>query len=40
VLDDVTQAVAEKDPGAAISVEFRRGGSVGTVNVGLSPRTP
>ncbi len=40
VLGDVAQAVAEKDAGAAISVEFRRGGSVGTVNVGLSPRTP
>ncbi len=40
VLEDASQAVAEKDPGAAISVEFRRAGSGGTVNVGLSPRTP
>lgn len=40
VPDDVTQAAAEKDPGAAVSVEFRRAGSAGTVNVGLSPRTP
>jgi len=40
VPDDVTQAAAEKDPGAAVSVEFRRAGNVGTVNVGLAPRTP
>jgi len=40
VLDDVSQAVAEKDPDAAVGVEFRRAGSGGTVNVSLSPRTP
>lgn len=40
VLDDASQAVAEKDPGAAVSVEFRRAGTGGTVNLGLSPRTP
>lgn len=40
VLDDVTQAVAEQDPGAAISVEFRRAGGGGTANLALSPRTP
>lgn len=40
VLDDVSQTLAEKDPGAAISVEFRRADGGGTVNVALSPRMP
>jgi S1-C subfamily serine protease len=40
VPDDLYQALAEKDPGAALSVEFRRNGNAGTVNVPLSPRTP
>jgi serine protease Do len=40
VPDDLYQAVAEKDPGAALSVEFRRNGNAGTVNVALPPRTP
>lgn len=40
VPDDLYQAVAEKDPGGALSVEFRRSGNSGTVNVALSPRTP
>jgi S1-C subfamily serine protease len=40
VPDDLYQALAEKDPGAALSVEFRRSANAGTVNVALSPRTP
>ena len=40
VSDDQYQAVAEKDAGGALSIEFRRGGNTGTVNVPLSPRTP
>ena len=40
VLDDAVQAVAEKDPGATISVEFRRAGNTATATVVLSPRTP
>jgi len=40
VPDDLYQAVAEKEPSAAVSIEFRRSGSTGTVNVALSPRTP
>jgi S1-C subfamily serine protease len=40
VPDDLYQAVAEKDSGAALPIEFRRSGNAGTVNVPLSPRIP
>jgi S1-C subfamily serine protease len=40
VPDDLVQAVAEKNPGATISIEFRRAPGGGTVNVGLSPPRP
>jgi len=39
-LEDAAQAVAEKDPGATVGVEYHRNGSGGTANVGLSPRVP
>jgi S1-C subfamily serine protease len=38
--DDLYQAIAEKDPGATIRIEFRRGSGGGTINIGLSPHTP
>ncbi len=40
VPDDWYQAGAEKDAGAALSVEFRRNGTTATVPVALSPLTP
>jgi S1-C subfamily serine protease len=38
--DDVWQAQAEKDPGATVDLEYRRGTQTSTARIYLAPRLP
>jgi hypothetical protein len=38
--DDVWQAIAEKDPGATVDLEYRRGAQTSTARIYLAPKLP